>query len=139
MDNKVSSLIGTSMEKIKNIVDANTVVGQPITTPSGTVLLPVSKISVGFGSGGSDIPSAKEKELFGGGAGGGVTVTPLAFIAISPEGDAKLLQLSPEPGSVDRLVDLVPDLVGKVSTIFTPKSKAPAEKPAEQPAEKSQE
>ena len=135
MDNKVSSLIGTSMEKIKNIVDANTVVGQPITTPSGTVLLPVSKISVGFGSGGSDIPSAKEKELFG----GGVTVTPLAFIAISPEGDAKLLQLSPEPGSVDRLVDLVPDLVGKVSTIFTPKSKAPAEKPVEQPAEKSQE
>lgn len=126
MENKVSSLIGTSMEKLKNIVDANTVVGQPINTPSGAVLLPVSKISVGFGSGGSDIPSSKEKELFGGGSGGGVTVTPLAFIVISPEGDAKLLQLSPEPGSLDRIVDLVPDLVGKVSSIFAPKPKETA-------------
>ena len=123
MDNKVSNLVTSSMEKLREIVDSNTVVGDPITTPDGTVLLPISKISVGFGAGGSDIPSSKEKQLFGGGSGGGVTITPMAFVVISPAGDTKLLQLSDQPGSVDRVVDLVPDLIGKVSSLVSGKGK----------------
>lgn len=75
-NNNVQNLLGVSMEKIKEMADANTVIGNPVTTPDGTVLIPVSKVSYGFASGGSDLPSKTGSGLFGGGSGAGINITP---------------------------------------------------------------
>lgn len=120
MENNVQGLLGTSMEKIKEMVDANTVVGTPITVQDGVTLIPVSKISYGFASGGSDLPSKKEAELFGGGSGAGINITPVAFIVISG-GDVRMLSVVAKPDSSDKLVNLVPDLVDKVGDLFNKK------------------
>lgn len=120
MENNVQGLLGTSMEKIKEMVDANTVVGTPIAVQDGVTLIPVSKISYGFASGGSDLPSKREAELFGGGSGAGINITPVAFIVISG-GDVRILSVVAKPDSSDKLVNLVPDLVDKVGDLFNKK------------------
>ena len=95
-DHPIESMMNTTMEKIKTMVDASTMIGDPITTPDGTVIIPVSKVSYGFASGGSDFVSknAASKDLFGGGAGAGITLTPVAFLAIH-EGEVKLCRWIP--------------------------------------------
>lgn len=120
MESNVQGLLGTSMAKIKEMVDANTVVGTPITMQDGVTLIPVSKISYGFASGGSDLPSKKEAELFGGGSGAGINITPIAFIVISG-GDVRILSVVAKPDTSDKLVNLVPDLVDKVGDLFSKK------------------
>lgn len=120
MDNHVQGLLGVSMDKIKEMADANTVVGEPITTPDGTVLIPVSKISYGFAAGGSDLPTKSPNNLFGGGSGAGINVTPVAFLVIS-QGEVRLLHIVSKPDSTDKIVNLVPDLVDKVSGLFSKK------------------
>ena len=84
-DHPIESMMNTTMEKIKTMVDASTMIGDPITTPDGTVIIPVSKVSYGFASGGSDFVSknAASKDLFGGGAGAGITLTPVAWIPLT--------------------------------------------------------
>lgn len=123
MENKVQGLLGSSLEKIKEMVDANTVVGTPITSPDGTLLIPVSKISYGFASGGSDLPTKANNGLFGGGSGAGINITPIAFLVIAG-GEVKLLQLTAKPDSKDKLVDMVPGLVDKVGSLFHKEKKA---------------
>ena len=93
-DHPIEGLMGTTLEKIKQMVDINTIIGDPITSPDGTVIIPVSKISYGFASGGSDFPTKTqaEKTFFGGGAGAGVSINPVAFITIC-NGNVKLLQI----------------------------------------------
>ena len=115
------------MTKIREMVDSNSVIGREIVTPDGTVILPVSKVSFGFGSGGGDLPSS-QKELFGGGTGGGVTITPLAFLIVK-NGDVKLLQVQSYNNTADRVVGMVPDVVDKVSGLISGNKK---EKPAEE-------
>ncbi len=110
----LEGLVQTAVEKIKEVVDVDTVVGNPITVPNGTTIIPVSKVSVGFGSGGSDIPAKSEKDLFGGGMGGGVTVTPLAFITITPDGNVKLLQLTVNAPKENAALATIPDVIDKV-------------------------
>lgn len=110
----LEGLVKTAIEKIKEVVDVDTVVGEPITVPNGTVIIPVSKVAVGFGSGGSDLPVNNSKELFGGGMGGGVTVTPLAFITILPDGNVKLLQLTVNAPKENAALAIIPDMVDKV-------------------------
>ena len=78
----ISELMDSSLQNLRTLVDADTVVGEAITTPDGTVIIPVSKVSFGFASGGSDIPTIKQAGQFGGGAGGGVSVQPIAFLVI---------------------------------------------------------
>lgn len=114
-DHVINGLMGTTLEKIKDIVDASTVIGDPIITGE-TTIIPVSKISYGFASGGSDFPSKSDKELFGGGSGAGVTASPIAFLVINGT-DVKLLHVENNPTSVDKVVGLVPDLVDKVSEL----------------------
>lgn len=109
------------------LIDSNSVIGREIVTPDGTVILPVSKVSFGFGSGGGDLPSS-QKELFGGGTGGGVTITPLAFLIVK-NGDVKLLQVQSYNNTADRVVGMVPDVVDKVSGLISGSKK---EKPAEE-------
>lgn len=136
MEKNVQGLLGTSMEKIREMVDANTVVGTPITAPDGTILIPVSKIAYGFASGGSDLPNKNNADLFGGGSGAGINITPIAFLVIK-NGEVQLMQLVSKPDSTDRLVNLVPDLVDKVSDLFKKKKEKDAgeDGDAGQPAE----
>lgn len=119
-DNKASGLMGVSIDKIREMVDVSTVIGDPITAPDGTVVMPVSKVSYGFASGGSDLPTKGTKELFGGGGGAGITITPIAFLVMS-QGDVRLLPIASKPGSADQIINMIPELVNKVSDLFKKK------------------
>ena len=120
MDNNVQGLLDVSMERLKELVDANTVVGTPIQAAEGTVLIPVSKVSYGFAAGGSDFASKSGKTPFGGGSGAGVNVTPIGFLVIA-DGDVRMVHVSGKPDAADKLIDLVPDVIHKVSDIFSKK------------------
>lgn len=109
----ISELTESSMKQLQSLVDSNAVIGQPIQTPDGTTILPVSKVSFGYVSGGSDLPSS-QKEMFGGGSGGGVTITPIAFLVIQ-EGNVKMLQVQSFSSTADRVVGMVPEVMDKVS------------------------
>lgn len=115
-EHPIEGMMGTTLDKIRQMVDVNTVMGDPVTTPDGTVIIPISKISYGFASGGSDLPSKThaEKNYFGGGAGAGVTVTPLAFLTISG-GNVRLLQIDPYNSSADRVIDMIPEVADKIN------------------------
>lgn len=114
MANKVEGLMGISVDKIREMVDVNTVVGEPIVLGDGTTIIPVSKVSYGFASGGSDLPAKTAGELFGGGAGAGINITPVAFLVIK-NGETNLLPVVAKPDTADRLVSLVPELVDRLS------------------------
>lgn len=116
----VQNLLGVSIQKIKEMVDVDMVVGKPITTPDGTTLIPVSRISVGFASGGSDLPSKTSSDLFGGGAGAGVNIVPIAFLVIA-NGDVRMLHMSSHPDAYDRLIDLIPVAADTITGLFKKK------------------
>ncbi len=118
-DNQVNNLLGVTMDKIKQMVDVNTVIGSPVTTPDGTTVIPVSRVSYGFASGGSDLPSKAQPAsgLFAGGSGAGITISPIAFLAIH-EGHVRVLQIEPYQSSVDRALEKVPDVVDKITALF---------------------
>ena len=115
----IDGLLNTSFQNLKHLVDADSIIGQPMTMPTGETIIPVSKVSFGFVSGGSDIATAKQpKELFGGGSGGGVTIEPVAFIVIA-NGDVKLLTMSGGGfGTVERIIDQIPTAVDKITSTF---------------------
>ena len=115
-EHPIEGMMGTTLDKIRQMVDVNTVMGDPVTTPDGTVIIPISKISYGFASGGSDLPSKThaEKNYFGGGAGAGVTVTPLSFLTISG-GNVRLLQIDPYNSSADRVIGMIPEVADKIN------------------------
>ena len=118
-DHPIEGMMDTTLEKIREMVDVNSIIGDPITTPDGTVIIPISKVSYGFGSGGSDLPvkTQPEKQLFGGGTGAGVTISPVAFLTVSG-GEVKLLRVDPGNSSVDRIIELAPELIDKISNLF---------------------
>ena len=115
-----------TMEKLREMVDVNTVVGQPITTPDGTSLIPVSKVTFGFASGGSDVGPQSSKQMFGGGSGAGVSVTPVAFLVIS-DGNVRTVQLIDKVTAVDNVVASLPELVDKVTALIKKEKPAPAQ------------
>lgn len=118
-DNQVNNLLGVTMDKIKQMVDVNTVIGSPVTTPDGTTVIPVSRVSYGFASGGSDLPSKAQPSagLFAGGSGAGITISPIAFLTIH-DGHVRVLQIEPYLSSVDRALEKVPDVVDKITALF---------------------
>lgn len=120
----IEGLMGTTMTKIREMVDVNTIIGDPVTAPDGTIIIPVSKVGFGFVAGGSDFPSKSQptRDFFGGGSGAGISIQPLAFLVIS-NGDVKILQMDNSRDSTDRLVTMVPDVIQKISDLF-PKSDA---------------
>ena len=109
--------MGVTMEKIKNMVDVDTIIGTPVTLADGTTIIPVSKVSFGFGSGGSDLPAKVTKDLFGGGTGAGVSIQPVAFIVVT-KGDVKLLQMSMNATTSNAVVNMVPEIFDKISNIM---------------------
>ncbi len=126
----INEVLQTTMTKIREMVDANTVVGQPIITQEGVTLIPVSKISVGFATGGSDFGKTPNvAKNFGGGAGAGVNVVPVAFLVVK-DGNVRLLPVAPPAAdTVGRVVDMVPDMFDRVTNYIDKKS---AEKKSEE-------
>lgn len=121
-EHPIQGMMGTTMEKIREMIDVNTIIGDPITTPDGTVIIPVSKVGFGFAAGGSDFPSKQPKDLFGGGSGAGVSIQPLAFLVVS-KGEVKILQMDNSENTADRMVNLVPEVIQSISDLFKkPKS-----------------
>ncbi len=128
MDTKVKDLVSSAIGKIHELSDADTVIGNPIKIDGGITIIPVSKVSYGFAAGGSDLPSKTEKEIFGGGSGGGVTINPLAFIVVSGE-DVKLLELGSGNSPANAIVSAVPDLITKIQSMFTKKKDKDSDAP----------
>ncbi len=137
-ENQVNNLLDVTMDKIKQMVDVNTVIGSPVTTPDGTTVIPVSRVSYGFASGGSDLPSKTQPAagLFAGGSGAGITISPIAFLTIH-EGHVRVLQIEPYLSSVDRALEKVPDVVDKLSALFQKEEKEKAPENAGQPGKAS--
>jgi len=118
MNSKLSEMLSQTIAQLRGTVDANSVVGEPITTADGVTIIPISKISIGLGGGGTDFPTknvnAKETP-FGGGIGTGMKVTPVAFLVIK-EGSVRMLPVA-EPASTtaDRIVEMIPDTLDKIT------------------------
>lgn len=129
MNHPLSDMISASMSKIHEMVDVNTVIGSPITTPDGVTIVPVTKVSIGFGSGGSDYATKNYPQnrdnAFGGGAGAGVTITPVAFLVIRGDNVRMLPVAEPASTSVDRIIEMVPDLLDKVDGFLANRTKKP--------------
>lgn len=119
-EHPIQGLMGTAMEKIKEMIDVDTIIGDAITTADGTTIIPVSKVSFGFASGGSDIGSKTSKDLFGGGSGAGISIQPIAFIVIA-NGDVKLLQMSMNAKSSNAIINMVPEVVDKIQEMVNKK------------------
>ena len=136
-EHAINGFMGISMEKIRSVVDANTMIGEPIQCGDGTTVIPVSKVSLGFASGGSDIPTRTAKEYFAGGAGAGMSVKPVGFLVVQ-NGDVRLVQLSMNADKGNVALNMLPDLIDKISALISKKGKK-AEEEAEAPTEKSAE
>lgn len=119
----VSEILGISMEKVKEMADVNSVIGEPIKLDDGTTVIPISKVSYGFASGGSDLPSRYEKNLFGGGAGAGISIKPEGFLVISPDGIAKMVSVDSGDDPISTAINTVPNVVNKINDIMNKKKK----------------
>ncbi len=140
-DSRLTGVINTSLSNIKEIIDVNTVVGQPVPTTGGTVIIPVSKVAMGFASGGVDffgknVQPAQKNANFGGGGGTGVTLTPVGFLITKADGSVEYLPVTapggsngaPAPDKIDKVVDFVersPEIVEKILGLV--KKKKPKE------------
>lgn len=129
-ENKLNDIIQTSLENVRSMVDANTVIGTPISTPNGTTVIPISKIAVGFASGGLDFSGKavqeKANKNFGGGNGTGVTVAPVGFLVISPTGAVELLNVAKpsQNDTIDQISSFIersPEIVEKFKAVFAKK------------------
>ena len=112
-ENAAASILGTTIEKVRDLVDVSTIIGDPIEA-GGVTIIPVSKVTYGFASGGSDLPSKSSSELFGGGGGAGITITPIAFLVIN-KGEVSIKHIAGEGGQAERIIGMVPDVIDKVT------------------------
>jgi sporulation protein YtfJ len=117
MENKVQNLLGVSIDKIKEMVDVNTVIGDPITLADGMTLIPVSRVSYGFASGGSDLPNKQSQELFGGGGGAGISIVPIAFLCVN-NGNVRVVPMVSTPDTLNQAVNMIPDVVDRIGGFF---------------------
>ena len=115
-DNNIKSIMDVTMEKLRAMVDARTIIGEPIMVDNVT-LIPVSKVSFGMATGGSDFPSKTQSGLFGGGGGAGVTIAPVAFIAIQ-DGNVRMMPVYNEVTGIDKAIAAAPDLLEKAKAAF---------------------
>ena len=116
-EQSAAGMLGTSIDKIKDLVDVRTIIGEPIKISDTLQIIPVSKVTYGFASGGTDFPSKGSNELFGGGGGAGVTITPVAFLVVN-NGSVTVRYINAAEGSVERVIGMVPDLVDKATDVI---------------------
>jgi len=117
-EQSASGILGTSIEKIKDLVDVSTIIGEPIRISDTLQVIPVSKVTYGFASGGTDFPSKNNQELFGGGGGAGITISPVAFLVVN-NGNVTVRYINAAEGSVERVIGMVPDIVDKATDVIS--------------------
>lgn len=127
----INELLGISIDKIKEMADVNSIIGEPITTADGTTVIPISRVNYGFASGGSDLPSKYDKDLFGGGAGAGISIKPEGFLVISPNGDVKMVTVDSGNDRINSAINAVPNIVEKIQGIMAKKKAAKEESDSE--------
>lgn len=121
-DHPIQGLMRTAMENIKQMIDVNTIIGDPVETPDGSVILPISKVGFGFAAGGSEFQYEQNHPAsigypFGGGSGGGVSITPVAFLVVGKQG-IRSIPLENTTHLYDRILDSVPQFVEKMQGVF---------------------
>lgn len=131
-ESSIKEIIRNALEEVRTVMDADTIVGQPVKLDNGATVIPISKVSMGFASGGLDLPNKAEvdgKKNFGGGGGTGVSVMPIGFLTAYPDGRVELLPLKPEQSTaIEQVADIInrtPEIIGKIKDLF---EKKPAEK-----------
>lgn len=122
----INEMLGISMDKIKEMADVSSIIGDPIKLDDGTTIIPISKVSYGFASGGSDIPSKSDKNLFGGGAGAGISIKPEGFLVIS-NGQAKMVSMTSGNDPISSVLNSVPEAVDKIAGFISKKKGASAQ------------
>ena len=126
-ENNIKGIMDTTMEKLRAMVEADTIIGTPVVVGNIT-LIPVSKVSFGLATGGSDFPNKNGQELFGGGGGAGVTVNPVAFICVNGE-NVHMMPVYNQMGTIDKAINMAPELIDKVKSLFDKKNnQTPIEK-----------
>lgn len=124
-ENNVKSIMDATMENLKGMINADVITGEPIVVGEIT-LIPVSKVAYGLATGGSDFPTKNQSKVFGGGGGAGVTVTPIAFIAINGD-KVKMLPVYNELTTVEKAITMAPEIIDKAKEIFSKDAKPKAE------------
>ena len=117
----IQQLLANTLGKMRELVDSNTVIGTPITTEAGTTIIPVSKISFGFVSGGTDFANDKQKDLFGGAASSGASITPVGFLVVNGT-TVKFMQVAEGNATIDRLINMMPEVIDKLEALISKKT-----------------
>ncbi len=129
----INEMISTMMESIKEVVKVSTVVGDAVNAPDGSVIIPVTKVSCGFGAAGTEVPSKsalKEEYPFGGGTGGGLSIEPMGFMVMK-EGNVRIVPMTQEQTVVEKVIDMVPPMVDKLNSIVKSYTEKTEKKAAE--------
>lgn len=117
-EQSAAGILSTTIEKVRQLVDVSTIVGEPISLSNEITVIPVSKVTYGFASGGSDFPSKNNTQLFGGGGGAGITINPVAFLILK-DGEVTLKHITSNDNAAERLVNMVPDVIDKVNDVVS--------------------
>lgn len=129
-EKSANGILLTTIEKVRDLVDVSTIIGDPINLPDRLTIIPVSKVTYGFASGGSDFPSKNNVELFGGAGGAGITINPVAFLVVK-DGDVTIKHIVSNDNAVERAVSLVPEMFDKVTSLTKKKKDSADETAAE--------
>ena len=132
MSTPIEQLMSEAMKNIKGMVDANTIVGDVITTPDGATIIPITRVSFGFGAGGSEFGSKADGngKMFGGGTGGGVSMNPVAFLVVTKD-SVRIMPVSTTISTAEKVVDALPELLGKLNNFVSEIAAKKAEKASE--------
>ena len=133
-EKSANGILSTTIEKVRDLVDVSTIIGEPINLPDGLTIIPISKVTYGFASGGSDFPSKNNVELFGGAGGAGITINPVAFLVVK-DGEVSIRHIVSNDNAAERAVTMIPEMFDKVSNLINKKKDAEVEAPAEAAAE----
>ena len=116
-ENYIKGILDVTMDKVRAMCDADTIIGKPIVAGDDVTIIPISKVSYGFASGGSDFPVKNGQAAFGGGGGAGMTISPTAFLVVKGS-DVRMMQVSSKPDAADKAVAMLPELVDKITALF---------------------
>ncbi|MBQ8182579.1 MAG: sporulation protein YtfJ [Clostridia bacterium] len=132
-EKSANGILSTTIEKVRDLVDVSTIIGEPMNLPEGITIIPISKVTYGFASGGSDFPSKNNVELFGGAGGAGITINPVAFLVIK-DGDVSIRHIVSNDNAAERAVTMIPEMFDKVVNLAD-KIKKDKDQSAEETAE----
>ncbi len=132
-EKSANGILSTTIEKVRDLVDVSTIIGEPINLPDGLTIIPISKVTYGFASGGSDFPSKNNVELFGGAGGAGITINPVAFLVVK-DGEVSIRHIVSNDNAAERAVTMIPEMFDKVVNLAD-KIKKDKDQPAEITAE----